>query len=143
MKVHSTTFILNFCDHSSNFCKILSSFSVKFFFKILISVISTWSTFYYFKVFTLKYSLNLFWNWTDFLRTFQTFNVKLPKAGYTLITKYTKTIATNKKCIARYFTPLFSHLASSFPLFAFHSILCQGRHSCKKSKDFEVYFSWH
>ncbi len=39
----------------------------------------------------------------------------------------------NKKCIAGYFASLFS-------LFVFHSILHQGRHSRKNSKDFVVYF---
>ncbi len=34
----------------------------------------------------------------------------------------------------------FLHFASHFSLFAFRSILCWGRHSHRKSKDFKVYF---
>ncbi len=55
--------------------------------------------------------------------------------------------AKNKKCIAGYFSSLFSHFmllfscfTLLFSLFAFHSILHQGRYSCKNWKDFVVYF---
>ncbi len=48
--------------------------------------------------------------------------------------------AKNEKRIARYFAPLFSCFAPLFSLFAFHSILCQGGHLRKNSKDFVVYF---
>ncbi len=54
------------------------------------------------------------------------------KVGYTLITKYAKIGPKTEKCLAGYFVSLFSR-------FAFR-ISRQGRHSCKKSKDFVVYF---
>ncbi len=62
------------------------------------------------------------------------------KAGYTLIVKYAKTIAKNEKCIAVYFTSLFSRFASLFSLFAFRSSSRQGWHLREKSKDFVPYF---
>ncbi len=46
----------------------------------------------------------------------------------------------NEKCIAGYFASLFSCFVPLFLLFVFHSILHQGWHSHKKSKDFMVYF---
>ncbi len=48
--------------------------------------------------------------------------------------------AKNKKCIARYFAPLFSCLAPLFSLLVFRNISRQGRHSREKSKDFVGYF---
>ncbi len=48
--------------------------------------------------------------------------------------------AKNKKCIAGYFTSLFSHFAPPFSLFAFCCISRQGQHSHKKSKEFVVHF---
>ncbi len=62
------------------------------------------------------------------------------QASCTLIAKHVKMGAKNKKCIAGYFAPLFSRFAPLFSLFAFHTILCLGRHSRKNSKDFVVYF---
>ncbi len=50
--------------------------------------------------------------------------------------------AKNKKCIVGYFVSLLCILRPLplSSLFTFCSILCQGRHSCDKSKDFVVYF---
>ncbi len=48
--------------------------------------------------------------------------------------------AKNEKCIAEYFTPLFSHFAPIFSLFAFCSNLRQCWHSHENSKDFMIYF---
>ncbi len=46
----------------------------------------------------------------------------------------------NEKCIAVYFTSLFSHFASFFSDFEFHTIFRQGQHPRKMSKDFIVHF---
>ncbi len=64
--------------------------------------------------------------------------------SYTCITKYLKTIAKNKMCIAQQqnvYSAIFhiTFFAFRVPFFAF-CISCQGWHSCKKSKDFVVYF---